>query len=262
MACFATPYGLRYAAHCFNRAYAQNNRPALIPAGGKLGVTSPEKATRIGKSVNVRERNKEARRDRILSSAEHLIEQHGSTNFSMIELARVSRLAVQTHYNLFNSKHSIIFGVLNKVLDDIIVSIDLRGGRADPIERVFAYSESAVNIYLDRPVFFHSIFRHIFGIEDESSRLTFNQRAYDYWEEAVGAIYTEYDDVAIAPAVLADTINLYFVGVLESWIHRELSSVQFRAKISRGIAVQLLALNLPDTRERLLKVIADGSELI
>ena len=41
MACFATPYGLRYAAHCFNRADAQNNRPALIPAGGNLGVTSP-----------------------------------------------------------------------------------------------------------------------------------------------------------------------------------------------------------------------------
>jgi hypothetical protein len=40
MACFATPYGLRYAAHCFKRADAQNNRPALIPAGGKLGVTS------------------------------------------------------------------------------------------------------------------------------------------------------------------------------------------------------------------------------
>ena len=40
MACFATPYGLHYAAHCFNRAYAQNNRPALIPAGGKLGATS------------------------------------------------------------------------------------------------------------------------------------------------------------------------------------------------------------------------------
>ena len=40
MACFATPYGLRYAAHCFNRADAQNNRPALIPAGEKLGVRS------------------------------------------------------------------------------------------------------------------------------------------------------------------------------------------------------------------------------
>jgi hypothetical protein len=37
MACFATPYGLRYAAHCFNRAHAQNNRPALIPAGGSWG---------------------------------------------------------------------------------------------------------------------------------------------------------------------------------------------------------------------------------
>ena len=40
MACFATPYGLRYAAHCFNRAHAQQNGSALIPAGGKLGVTS------------------------------------------------------------------------------------------------------------------------------------------------------------------------------------------------------------------------------
>ncbi len=34
------PSGFRYTAHCFNRADAQNNRPALIPAGGKLGVTS------------------------------------------------------------------------------------------------------------------------------------------------------------------------------------------------------------------------------
>jgi len=29
MACFATPYGLRYAAHCFNRAHAQQRGPAL-----------------------------------------------------------------------------------------------------------------------------------------------------------------------------------------------------------------------------------------
>lgn len=40
MACFATPFGLRYAAHCFNRAHAQQSGSALIPAGGKLGVTS------------------------------------------------------------------------------------------------------------------------------------------------------------------------------------------------------------------------------
>jgi hypothetical protein len=31
-------YALRYAAHCFNRAHAQQNGSALIPAGGKLGV--------------------------------------------------------------------------------------------------------------------------------------------------------------------------------------------------------------------------------
>jgi transposase-like protein len=42
----ATPYGLRYPAHCFKRADAQNKRPALIPAGGKLGVTSRSLADR------------------------------------------------------------------------------------------------------------------------------------------------------------------------------------------------------------------------
>lgn len=31
---------LRYAAHCVNRAEAQNNCPAVIQAGGKLGATS------------------------------------------------------------------------------------------------------------------------------------------------------------------------------------------------------------------------------
>ena len=46
MACFATPYGLRYAAHCFNRAHAQKDGSTLIPAGGKLGVMS--KSTNCG----------------------------------------------------------------------------------------------------------------------------------------------------------------------------------------------------------------------
>jgi transposase InsO family protein len=36
----ASPYGLHYAAHCFNRAHTQQSRRALIPAGGQLGVTS------------------------------------------------------------------------------------------------------------------------------------------------------------------------------------------------------------------------------
>ena len=36
MAYFATPYGLRYAAHCFNRAHTHQRSSALIPAGGKI----------------------------------------------------------------------------------------------------------------------------------------------------------------------------------------------------------------------------------
>lgn len=39
MASFATPYWLRYGAHCFNRAFTQNKRPPLTTAGGELGVT-------------------------------------------------------------------------------------------------------------------------------------------------------------------------------------------------------------------------------
>ena len=37
MASFATPYGLRCAAHCFNRAHTHQRGSALIPAGGRSG---------------------------------------------------------------------------------------------------------------------------------------------------------------------------------------------------------------------------------
>lgn len=36
MTCFATPYALRYTAHCFNRADAQDDCPALIQPGGQV----------------------------------------------------------------------------------------------------------------------------------------------------------------------------------------------------------------------------------
>jgi len=37
MACFAASYGLRYLDNCHYSTGALRNRPALIPAGGKLG---------------------------------------------------------------------------------------------------------------------------------------------------------------------------------------------------------------------------------
>lgn len=40
MACFAMPYGLRYAGHCSTRAHAQQGCRTLIRAGGNQGVTS------------------------------------------------------------------------------------------------------------------------------------------------------------------------------------------------------------------------------
>jgi hypothetical protein len=40
MACAAEPVGRSGAGHCLPGAHAQQNGPALIPAGGKLGVTS------------------------------------------------------------------------------------------------------------------------------------------------------------------------------------------------------------------------------
>lgn len=49
MACFATPYGPCYAAHCFNRADAQNNRPALIPAvASDAGASMAREGAHVG----------------------------------------------------------------------------------------------------------------------------------------------------------------------------------------------------------------------
>ena len=55
MACFAPPFGLRYADHCFNRAHTQQSGSALIPAGGELGVTSVMLASDVepGRSARI-----------------------------------------------------------------------------------------------------------------------------------------------------------------------------------------------------------------
>lgn len=184
------------------------------------------------------------------------MEAHGSTDFSMAELSRVSGVAIQTLYNLFLSKTSIVFTLLNDTLDriEIIAHPDLSFNH--PMESVFFAADSAIDVYLDRPVFYTSLFKHLFGVDDNINRPKFNNRAQLYWTSAVEPLFRKWPDCEILKSELADDINLFFIGVLESWIHQELDATQFRAKIRRGIALRLLALNMPGTHDRLLMEIS------
>jgi len=96
MACFATPYGLRYAAHCFNRAHAQQNGAALIPAGGKLGVTSLRFNARgpdgllDGKAPGPRSRLDDAQRQALVDVVERgpIPAIHGVVRWRLIDLVQ------------------------------------------------------------------------------------------------------------------------------------------------------------------------------
>ena len=103
MACFATPYGLRYAAHCFNRADAQNNRPALIPAGGNLGVTSPRRRmtvrdllTTVNTETGVIHVPRLASRDNRAAIAPELTEKNESSYTFDLEPVQIHTIAHHT----------------------------------------------------------------------------------------------------------------------------------------------------------------------
>src|SRR5690606_404693 len=82
-----------------------------------LGINQfqPHQDTR--KPMKLREKQMLERQNRILDTAERLIRETGSTDFSVRRLAAESEVSPATPFNLFGSKEGILYSLLLKNLD-------------------------------------------------------------------------------------------------------------------------------------------------
>ncbi len=193
---------------------------------------------------------------RVLNAAEALVRKTGDTDFSMLTLASKAKVSPATPYNLFGSKGSILYTLLNRSLDEISKGFEQAFSRSNPYERVLKSAKSAARVFLTDPVFYRPLYKFLLGVSDAVHRPAFMDRSHTFWRSAVDGI----DEAHllpkdIGPNELARQFMIQFTGALDLWVHEELSNSQFEAQITYGTGLVLLGISTGADREMLMSVI-------
>ncbi|MGD9663910.1 MAG: TetR/AcrR family transcriptional regulator [Novosphingobium sp.] len=214
-----------------------------------------------------REMAKEGRRQAILNAAERLIEETGETDFSMKQLAERAGISTFTTYNLIGQKAEVLYTLLDRSLDDIDALAMMQAGKIDPVtkplEYLFEAVDNIVHVFTGRSALYKPLFRFLLGVRDATHRPNFMKRSSDYWRFA----YAPLDNAGLIkpPVQKIDMVRQaqhLFTGVLEYWVHDDLSDKDFSDHIRHGYALHLLALNIPGSQAILAQRLAKGRDSI
>ena len=198
--------------------------------------------------MSLREQQVAARRARILDAAGALIRATGGTEFTMVDVAAKAQVSPATPYNLFGSKSGLLYALLNRSLDDVFRGA-VRFSSTSPLEHPLEAADVAAGTFARDPVFFRALFLVLLGVRDDVHRPRFMERSLDYWRHSLAAARKpDLDHEELARALL-----IHFAGVLELWIHGDLDETQFRAQVTYGCALNLLAFAEGTTSARLRK---------
>lgn len=204
--------------------------------------------------MNKREQGTKRRKQAIIGAARSLIEACKSTEFSMNDLATSSGVSIQTIYNIFGSKSSVLYALLN----NIVASVDEGLGKnikSDPIDIFLDSVDSVSAIYLSNPALYSALLRHLFGVRDEVNRQKFINGGRKFWNHALAAVFRDLPDKGISQESIAEDMLYLTTGILETWIQGDIDDRQFKSALRRAGALRLLALNIPGARVRLLSEI-------
>jgi len=201
--------------------------------------------------MNVRAQQTAARRQRILDAAGGLIRSTGSTDFTMLDVATSAGVSPATPYNLFGSKNGLLYEILNRSLDGLVRGTVTFVG--DPLEHPIAAGEVATDLFIADPSFFRPLFLVMLGVPDEVHRPRFLDRSLDYWRHSLEAAEAAgMFPAAIPHEELSRLLLVHYIGALDLWAHDDLDGGAFRAQVTYGIALELLAITDPASRTMLL----------
>ncbi len=201
--------------------------------------------------MSLREKQVAERRARILDSAERVIRETGGIEFSMRSLAATAETSPATPYNLFGSKEGLLYALLSRSLDDIMQR-GLAFKSRDPLDQIIEAADNAVDIFVDDPGFLRPLYQFLLGVIHPVYRPQFIERSLGYWRaalrgaETAGLLSAVFDRNTLAHALMA-----HFMGVLDFWIHADITDGGFRAYVAYGTALQLWPLA---ANERLAKL--------
>ena len=214
----------------------------------------------------LRAKQKEERRQKILDAAEHLIRESGSTHFTMLDLAKQANISPTTPYNLFGSKGAVLYTLLNRALDDLILGGEANEASGSPIEAAVHSMTRAADLFIGDPALFRPLYKFQLGENALMDRPHYMQRVLVMWRRSVDGLLTAgylaehpsgakigRDDFALA-------LLTHSIGVLDLWVQEELQDAEFRARMAHDTALLLFSVAKPQDRKMLYRIISEARE--
>lgn len=188
--------------------------------------------------MSLREKQMAQRRARILATAKKLIRKTGGTDFTMNALAREAEVSPATPFNIFGTKEALLYELLLLSLRDFFSRAETLQSD-DPIERVVSAAQAAVDVFVDNPKQLRPLYRFLLGVVDPESRPAFLRQSQGYWRNSLDAavssgMISDNEANAIALSLLA-----HILGILELWVHHDISDEAFRCQLILGALMHL-----------------------
>jgi AcrR family transcriptional regulator len=185
-----------------------------------------------------REAGKAERRGRIIHAARDLIRETGNAGLSMRALAARAGVSLATPYNLFGSKRAIVLAVLDDVREFQDRFAHLRS--TDPLERMFAAVDMAIEFYVDDPQFYKTLWASVSDASDDVRREIYNNQRNEFWRNLVKAVA---EAGVIAPNVnvefLFKALDRSFGAAMLEWVVGELEPELLAPTIRHSYALIL-----------------------
>ncbi len=185
-----------------------------------------------------REAGKEDRRQRIIKAAHDLIREHGSAGLSMRLLAEKAGVSLATPYNLFGSKNAIIWSVLGDVRE--YQERFTKSRPADPIERIFAAIDLAIEFYNKDAKFYRAVWAATFDVTSDVRKDIFSRRWNGFWLPLFSdAIASGAIDKNISAEVLLRQFVLILRSAMFEWVVGDLSPRELGPTVFCGVVLML-----------------------
>lgn len=206
--------------------------------------------------MSLREAKKQARRERILKAAVHLLERGGAEGLTMRELAREADLSEMTPYNLFGSKAGVLVALFEDALGKIVAK-SFETTSADPIDRLFAGQEALARSWIDEAGVYREVLR---AARESGADLT------RYAEVPTSLLEAGLQDAAAAELITRDVPAaelahyIFFAnqGAYEPWTLGDSDDATLRRDLILGLGVALLSVATESTRKRILDRMASA----
>ena len=197
-----------------------------------------------------RQEAKDRRGREIVRAARELMQQTGSTGFSMRTLAQAAGVSIATPYNLFGSKQAIMYAVLDADLE--VYQKRLASLRVDKIEVFFRAVSLATSLYATEPAFYQAVLSAVYNDGGTEFRSMFGGPRHAMWRGLVqAAVDGRLLDAAVDVDALAITLAHIFFSCILEWAAGELSLAELEVRTQYGFALTLLAMATPASAARL-----------